>query len=104
MDVNPTVRAHAASALLDSVSVIDADDDGSEEADRRLILALRNVLSLEVESEAVQATVAAATDLIWGLTKLLSQYRAEDREVTVSRLRDALLPFVYPEVFGDSRD
>lgn len=101
MQIDPILRARAASALLDSVSVVDLEDDGTDQADRRMILALAEIVDLESESEGVRATVAAATDLLWGLTKLLSQYRNESRETTVSNVRTNVLAAVYPEAFGD---
>lgn len=100
MDIDPIMRAKAASALLDSVSVMDLEDDGTDQADRRAALALAGLFELDAQPAEVKATITAATDLIWGLTKVLSQYRKEDREVTVAQVRDNLLPQVYPEVFG----
>lgn len=101
MHIDPVMRAHAASALLDAASVVDLEDDRTEAAEQRLILALRDVLDLETQQDDAKAVASAAVDLIWYLTFVLSQWRSETRETTIAMLRDGVLPVVYPEVYGD---
>lgn len=95
MQIDVNLRAQAASALLDAVSVMTAEDSGSDDADRRALLALEP-MSLDLTNDPrLAATLAAATDLLWMLTRSLSQWNGVSREAMISTIRSEILPKTY---------
>ena len=100
MHIDVDLRARAARTLLDAVSAVTVDDSGTDKGDEVMLLALQQ-LDLDLASDPrVAAAMAASTDLIWYLTNVVSQWREEAREATISTIRQNVLPMVYPDATG----
>lgn len=100
IQIDPVLCGTAARLTLDTISVLDLEVDGTDAADNRALLALDPLgLDLENSSEEFKAYSAASAELLWVVMGLLSQWRKEDRRVTIALIRE-LLPRLYPEAYG----
>lgn len=102
MHVNPHRRAAAARLLLDAVTALDLDDHTTEDADQRMLLALKP-LGLDLDtSPKTAAAMAGAVDLLWFLTRKQAELADASQEEVVSNIRQHVLPQAYPDVYGDN--
>ncbi|MEP9380784.1 hypothetical protein [Nocardioides sp. KR10-350] len=100
MDIDPHKRAAAARTLLDAVAALDLADAGTEDGDRRSLLALEP-LGLDLTSDAdLAATLAAAVELLTFFLLREAHSAGVSLEEVVSNSRQYVLPLIYPDVLG----
>lgn len=95
--VDPLKRAEAARLFLDAIVSLDLADQGSDDAERRFLLALEPTGLDLSEGSPASAVIAAGVDLLWFLTMKQAQLVGVSQEELISNIRDHVFPMIYPE-------